>query len=38
MTNQNSREIFYYKIPMFIVDLCIHLLVLKYLVLTMDKG
>lgn len=31
MVNQASREVFYFKIPVFILDLSIHLMVLAYL-------
>ena len=35
MTNQKSREVLYFKIPVFIADLSIHVLVLPFLVKTM---
>ena len=35
MTNQKSREVLYFKIPVFIADLSIHVLVLLFLVKTM---
>ena len=38
MTNQKSREIVYFKAPIFLVDLSIHVLTLFFLVKTMPAG
>lgn len=38
MTNQKSREVIYFKIPMFIVDLSVHFIVLFSLVKTMPAA